>query len=233
MIFMKARAVLFDLGGTLIESAELFETFHRILTLKGIKKPIRQVEKAMKEAELEIKGELGEDVPKDIDYYTRWNLNILHRLKVYDDDCELAEEIDKHWFDYMEIKPHAGLHDTLRRLSASGLKLGIVTNGYESDLEKILPKLSMQNFFDVLVAADTIGKKKPDPAIFLYAVQKLEIKPSETVFVGDEYDIDYIGAKQAGLIPILFEEKRRGKRENPLGLNVGRSLTELLSKIEL
>lgn len=218
----------------MIDSAELFETFHRILLLKGIKRSSREVEKAMREAELKLKRNFGDDVPKDTDYYMRWNLNILHRLKVYDRDSELAEEIDKHWFDYMEIKPHAGLHEVLDRLSESGVKLGIITNGYESDLEKILPKLSLQNFFDILVAADTIGKKKPDPEIFLYAVRKLTVSPDETVFVGDEYEIDYVGAKTAGLIPILFEEKRRRKgKSSPQGVSVVRSLTELLSKIEL
>jgi putative hydrolase of the HAD superfamily len=229
---MKVKAVLFDLGGTLIESAEMFETFHRILSLKGIKRPVHKVEKAMRDAELELKKDFGEDVPKDTDYYERWNLNILHRLKVYDKDRELAEEIDKHWFDYMKIKPHACLHETLEKLSASGMKLGIITNGYESDLEKILPRLSLQDCFDILVAADTIGKKKPDPEIFLYAVQKLEVRPGETVFIGDEFEIDYIGARQAGLIPILFEEKRKGKRNIPLGVNAVHSLKGLLSKIE-
>jgi putative hydrolase of the HAD superfamily len=229
---MKIRAVLFDLGGTLIDSAELFETFHRILSLKGIKRSIGKVEKAMRDAEQELKQEFGEAVPKDTDYYVRWNLNILHRLNVYNRDNELAEEIDKHWFGYMEIKPHAGLHEVLGKLSASGVKLGIVTNGYESDLEKILPKLSLQVSFDVLVAADTIGKKKPDPEIFLYAVRMLGVKPNEVVFVGDEYEIDYIGAKEAGLIPILFQQK--GKRKSSLeGVKIVHSLTDLLLKIEM
>lgn len=231
---MRVKAVLFDLGGTLIDATELHETFHRILQLKGIKRSSHEVEKDMREAESELKKEFGDDVPKDTDYYVRWNLNVLHRLKVYDRDSELAEEIDKHWFDYMEIKPHAGLHNALNRLADSGVKLGIITNGYESDLDKILPKLDLENFFDILVAADTIGKKKPDPEIFLYALRKLKVPPSEAVFVGDEYEIDYVGANKAGLIPFLFEVKGRRKEKNiPQGINVVHSLPELLSRIDL
>jgi putative hydrolase of the HAD superfamily len=230
---MKVKAVLFDLGGTLIDSTELFETFHRILLLKGIKRSSHAVEKAMREAELQLKREYGGDVPKDTDYYAKWNLNVLHRLGVCDRDLELAEDIDKNWFDYMEIKPHEGLHDVLEKLSAHGIKLGIITNGYESDLDKILPKISLQGFFDILVAADTIGKRKPDVDIFLYAVRKLAVSPSETVFVGDEYEIDYLGAEKAGLIPILFEEKRRKKGISlPRKVNAISSLSELLSRIQ-
>jgi putative hydrolase of the HAD superfamily len=231
---MRVKAILFDLGGTLIDATELYETFHRILLLKGIKRSSREVEKAMREAESELKEEFGDDVPKDTNYYVRWNLNVLHRLRVHDRDSELAEEIDKHWFDYMEIKPHTGLHSVLNRLADSGVKLGIITNGYESDLDKILPKLALENFFDILVAADTIEKKKPDPEIFLYAIKKLNVSPSEAVFVGDEYKIDYVGAEKAGLIPFLFEAKGRRKEKNtPHGINVVHSLPELLSRIDL
>jgi putative hydrolase of the HAD superfamily len=231
---MRVKAVLFDLGGTLIDATELYETFHRILQLKGIKRSSHEVEKSMREAESELKKEYGDDVPKDTDYYVRWNLNVLHRLRVYDRDSELAEEIDKHWFDYMEIKPHTGLHNVLNRLADSGVKLGIITNGYESDLDKILPKLALRNSFDILVAADTIGKKKPDPEIFLYALRKLKVSPSEAIFVGDEYEIDYVGANKAGLVPFLFEAKGKRKEKTvPRGINVVHSLPELLSKIDL
>jgi putative hydrolase of the HAD superfamily len=231
---MRVKAVLFDLGGTLIDATELYETFHRILQLKGIKRSSHEVERSMREAESELKKECGDDVPKDTDYYVRWNLNVLHRLRVYDRDSELAEEIDKHWFDYMDIKPHTGLHNVLNRLADSGVKLGIITNGYESDLDKILPKLALRNSFDILVAADTIGKKKPDPEIFLYALKKLKVPPSEAIFVGDEYEIDYVGANKAGLIPFLFEAKGKRKEKTiPKGINVVHSLPELLSKIDL
>ncbi|WXG43820.1 MAG: HAD family hydrolase [Promethearchaeati archaeon SRVP18_Atabeyarchaeia-1] len=230
---MKAKAVLFDLGGTLIRSAELYDTFHRILKLKGIRRSRDDVKEAMLEAERELKKEYGSKVPGDAEYYVRWNLNILHRLRIYERDTELAEEIDKHWFDYMEIQPHAGMSEVLRALKKRGVKLGVVTNGYESDLEKILPKLDVGDAFDILVAADTVGKKKPDPGVFLYAIKRLKVNPGETVFVGDEYDNDYVGAEKAGMVPFLLEtKKRKMRRRGANRINVIHSLPELLSRIE-
>jgi putative hydrolase of the HAD superfamily len=231
---MRAKAVLFDLGGTMIDSAELYETFRRILKFNGITRSSQAVKKAMLKAEHEMKRYYGNDVPKDADYYVRWNLSILHILEIHEHDNELAEEIDKHWFDCMEIRPHAGLSDVLRMLKKSGAKLGIVTNGYQSDLEKILPKLQLGDIFDILVAADTIGKKKPNPDIFLYTVRKLKVSPSETVYVGDEYENDYLGAERAGLFPILLRAKgNRVEKNVPEGINVIHSLPELLSKIDI
>ena len=231
---MRVKAVLFDLGGTMIDSAELYETFRRILKLNGITRSSQAVKKAMLKAEHELKRDYGNEVPKDADYYIRWNLSILRILDVHERDKELAEQIDKHWFDYMEIRPHAGLSDILGTLKERGVKIGIVTNGYESDLEKILPKLRLGDVFDILVAADTIGKKKPNPDIFLYTIKRLNVKPNETVFVGDEYENDYLGAEKAGLFPILLQVKGRKMQRNlPAEINVIHSLPELLSKIEI
>jgi putative hydrolase of the HAD superfamily len=230
---MRAKAILFDLGGTLIDSEEFFDTFQRILKRKGIRRSKHDVEEAMLEAEQQLKNKYRDEVPKDSEYYVRWNLGILHRLDIHERDTELAEEIDKHWFDYMKIRPHEGLLEVLRTLKERGLKLGIVTNGYQSDLDKILPMLRLGNVFDILVAADTIGRKKPDPEIFLHAIMKLRVSASETVFVGDEYENDYLGAKKAGLIPFLLQAKRkRVKRDVPSAINVIHSLPELLSKID-
>ena len=228
---MEVRAVLFDLGGTLIVS-KFSETFRRILQLKGIKRPVRAVEKAMVEAELELKKQFGDDVPEDADYYTRWNLEILHRLNIFDRDSELAKHIDKYWFDYMEVQPLPGAIDVLKKLMDQGVKIGIVTNGYESDLEKIIPKLGVGNIFDVLVAADSLGRRKPDPEVFLHAVRRLDVSPGATVFVGDEYDTDYVGAEKAGLIPFLLQTKERITVKGlPASTNVIRSLSELLQKL--
>jgi putative hydrolase of the HAD superfamily len=229
---VKIKAVLFDLGGTLIDSAEFYDTFQRILKLKGIERSARDVKRAMLEAELELKKEIGGGVPKDTDYYTRWNLEILHRLGIRGRDLELAEDIDKHWFDYMEVRVQPGAYELVKSLTDRGIKLGIVTNGYESDLEKILPKLSMQRAFDVLVAADSLGKRKPDPEPFLHAVRKLGVTAAETVFVGDEYQVDYVGAMRAGLIPFLFDPKKR-RKSMLRKVQVIHSLPDLLSKINL
>lgn len=210
------------------------ETFRKILQLKRINRSLRAVEKAIVEAELELTKQLRDDVPKDIDYYTRWNLGILHHLNVYNGDSELAKNIDRNWFDYMEVQPLPGAIDVLQKLTNQGVKIGIVTNGYESDLEKIIPKLGVGDIFDVLVAADSLGRRKPDPEVFLHAIRELNVPPSATVFVGDEYYTDYVGAEKAGLIPFLLRTKERKKVKSlPAGTNVIRSLPDLLSKLVL
>jgi len=74
-----------------------------------------------------------------------------------------------------------------------------------------------------VVGADTLGKGKPDPAIFLHAVSLLSISPDQTLFIGNERIKDYEGAQQAGLYPLLLV--REG--DPPDDVNSIRSLWEL------
>lgn len=86
-----------------------------------------------------------------------------------------------------------------------GLKTGLVTNGLENDYREILRKTGLSSFFDVTVGIDTVGRMKPHKDIFLHAVDKLEVLPAETLFVGDRLEEDYKGSRKAGLRPLLID----------------------------
>jgi len=92
--------------------------------------------------------------------------------------------------------------------------MGVVTNGLRSDVDEILPKVGLQGFFDVVVVIDTLRKMKPDVEVFCYALEKLRVKSSEAVFVGDEIEADYEGAKKAGLTVYLIDRDDEVKDES-------------------
>ncbi len=86
-----------------------------------------------------------------------------------------------------------------------GLKIGLITNGLQSDVNEILPKVGLQSFFDIVVVIDTLRKMKPDVEVFHYALQKLKTVPSEAIFIGDEIEADYKGAQNSGLTAYLID----------------------------
>jgi len=201
------KAVLFDLGNTLVYTCPE-EAFQEILRAHGIHEPIDRVKQAM------IKGNQEFDIEKHIhlsahEFYTKWNLVELKHLGIIDPVKaeKLAEEIDSEWFEYAQFHPYPEVKPTLKRLKQMGLKLGIITGGCEEDVEKILPKVGLQDVFDVCVGVNTIGKRKPSPEIFQYALKKLRVTPEEAVFVGDDLKADYLGAEKAGLTPILIRRE--------------------------
>jgi len=201
------KAVLFDLGNTLVYSHPE-ETFQRILKEHGIVKPIDEVRQAMAEGNKEF------DIDKHTgltahEFYVQWNLVELKHLGIRGSRASrLAEEIETTWFQYGKFYLYRDVRKTMRKLKQMGFKLGIITGGYTEDIEQILPSVGMETFFDVCVGVNTTGKRKPHPKAFEHALRQLNIKPQEAVFVGDNFEADYLGAKNAGMIPVLI------KREN-------------------
>ena len=199
---MKIKAVLFDLGNTLIYQ-EPYEAFQRILKANGINKSLRAIREAFERGNREFEAERNM-VTSPRDFYARWNMMILKHLGITQSLDRLAAEIDRQWFDFSKSHLYPEVKKSLNKLRKMGLRLGLVTGGYELDLERILPEVGLQGFFDVQVGADTVGKRKPHPEAFAFALKQLGVEPKEAVFVGDIYEIDYLGAQNAGMAPVLI-----------------------------
>jgi len=73
-------------------------------------------------------------------------------------------------------------------LEESDLKLVIITDANKYHASARLSKVKLLEFFNLVVAADMTGTKKPDPAHFLFALQSLEIEPEESLVVGDSIE---------------------------------------------
>jgi putative hydrolase of the HAD superfamily len=65
--------------------------------------------------------------------------------------------------------------------------------------------LGLEGLVDQVVFCVEAGKRKPDPLIFEYALRKLGVSPSEAWFIGDDPVWDVLGAKNAGIQPVLFD----------------------------
>ncbi|NIO37639.1 HAD-IA family hydrolase [Candidatus Bathyarchaeota archaeon] len=208
----RVKAVLFDLGGTLVKTTEIPLVMERILKHRGINRSVREIIRARNEAE---KGLDFRDLATVLDeFWVQWNVRILNNLQVDTDTRKLAEYIATHWWDYSEVTLYPDAEKTLPLLKAKGLKIGVVTNGLQSDLKEILSKVGLQDFFDVVVVIDTLRKMKPDVEVFHYALQKLNTAPSEAVFIGDEIEADYKGAKKSGLTAYLIDRNGDVRNQN-------------------
>jgi len=59
--------------------------------------------------------------------------------------------------------------------------------------------LRLENFFDALVISSDYGFRKPDPRLFHVALAALDVSASEAAYIGNKYETDLVGAKEAGL----------------------------------
>jgi putative hydrolase of the HAD superfamily len=219
----QVKAVLFDLGGTLVHTTEIPKVYRRILEAHGIKRSLQDISHAHRETEEHL--DIRELTLLFEEYWIKWNLQILKRLGIKENMRVLAETISNQWWNYSGIELYPDVKETLQQLKRRSLKIGIVTNGLESDYRQILQKVGLLNSFDVIVGIDTIGKMKPHRDIFLHTLNRLEVSPSEALFVGDELERDYKGARKAGLRPLLID------RDNVISGRVERirSLKEIVN----
>lgn len=90
---------------------------------------------------------------------------------------------------------------------AAGLAVGALTNSSTEMTVGKFAALGVSDLFQVLVTRDTLGFGKPDPAVFEHACSLLGTAPAETIYVGDEYDVDVVGAAAAGLTPVWLRRR--------------------------
>jgi putative hydrolase of the HAD superfamily len=200
------KAVLFDLGGTLIRTAPVPTIFERILSNHGIK-----VKERVDEAFL---GEVADEMPNDhgLPYRKFWRIyngKILRKMGVSGNLDELADVISDEWWMNADLELYPDVEGILQEIRGRGLKLGLVTNGFRKDIEDIFQRVSLSNKFDVTVGVDDVGVGKPDRKIFLYALRKLSVNPEEALFVGDSVELDYRGAEECGLKPLLIDRANK------------------------
>jgi len=97
----------------------------------------------------------------------------------------------------LRFRPVEGAVETLRRLRAHGLALAVVAN-WDVGLHDHLAGLGISPLVDTVVTSAEAGAAKPDPAIFLLALERLAVDPARALHVGDE-PLDEEGARAAGM----------------------------------
>lgn len=145
------------------------------------------------------KGEIKKDVLRGL----RFKLTI-NEFGVYDD--ELAEQIGN---EYVRISPlivnlFPNAIEVLDYLYPK-YKLHIITNGFAEVQAVKLSESGMIKYFDKVITSEEAGVKKPDPQIFLHAFTESGAKPSESIMIGDDFEVDILGAMNVGAKQIFFD----------------------------
>ncbi|HEY9152570.1 MAG TPA: HAD-IA family hydrolase [Anaerolineales bacterium] len=95
-----------------------------------------------------------------------------------------------------------GIHRFMKEAMEAGLKIGVCTTSNEQAAKAITEKILKDVKFDLVLAGDVVGKKKPDPEIYNLALSKLGLKPEE-VFVVEDSKNGVTASKAAGMKTIV------------------------------
>jgi putative hydrolase of the HAD superfamily len=223
---MALKAVLFDLGLTLIRTASFPEIYRRILARFEVTASLEDIARAQEAAESEADTSTYDESRRK-EFWTNYNVSLLKKLGITENIVFLAGKIDELWWECSHVQVYSDVEPTLSGLKEKGYKIGLVSNGFKQDLDHILGELGLRRWFDAVVCIESCNCAKPAKRIFLYALDKLGAEPHEAVFVGDSVEQDYEGAFSVGIRPFLID--REGK--HPSHFNKIASLTELLNII--
>ncbi len=119
---------------------------------------------------------------------------------------EYASKASVHMGEF--YRPESIIPEDVRRalpqLKETGYILGVISNR-DKPFQDVLQDHGISEFFDFSLAAGEINIFKPEPGVFEHALQRMKISPQDTVYVGDNYYADVVGARRAGLQPILYD----------------------------
>lgn len=181
---MTIRSILFDLDGTLADSApDLCAAGNHLRALTGLPAlPFAALRGLCgKGARGLVWGALR--IPTDAQSFRPFQQEFLRWYA-------------EHMRDHLRLMP--GVAEMLDELEHRGIAWGIVTNKYESLARPTCEELGLKDDMRCLVGGDTVGKRKPAPEPLLHALQTAQFDPARTVYVGDDAR-DMAAARNAGL----------------------------------
>jgi phosphoglycolate phosphatase len=183
--FYPLRALIFDLDGTLVDSAEDLRAALNQL-LGGL--DLRPIEAN------EIKGMIGDGVLKLVE-----RALVAAHGDPQQKDALLPRFLEIYQANSANLtRRYPAVLETLDLLHSKGFRLAVVTNKPVLATNKILEALSLAEFFPVVVGGDSVQQRKPHPAPLLEAARRLGVEVSQSLMVGDNiHDVE--AAHAAGM----------------------------------
>jgi putative hydrolase of the HAD superfamily len=166
------------------------------------------------------------DITKDTLRGLRFKLT----LKDFGIDNErFGEEIGD---DYVRLSPlkvnlFPNAMEVLEYLS-SKYTMHIITNGFAEVQAIKLRESGMIKYFKEVITSEEAGVKKPHPGIFNYAFQKSGATPEESIMIGDDYEVDILGAKEMGMKQIFVDHTN-----SEMGVGSTYRITNLMEIMEI
>jgi HAD superfamily hydrolase (TIGR01509 family) len=195
-------AVLFDWGDTLMRWApepDLLEAGHAAGFAALGREPAAGITKRFRDVYIASFFEPG--VIEEVEYPAQVR-RLLGEFDIEVSDEELVRFLEAEHAAWQPARQLASTtHALLESLRGRGLKLGLVSNAFDPPdlLHRDLAQLGIAERVDAAVFSSEIGRRKPDPAIFRHALERLGVAAERTLFVGDTLATDVAGADALGM----------------------------------
>ncbi len=239
MSFNSPKAVFFDLDGTLRHSVpEGSDVFTDYVVTLGLQVDQDARLRAMRwehlywASSVDLRDDLLAHSGDTENFWIEYSRRRLVALGASPEkSVEFAPNVSKHIGEF--YRPESVIPEDVRRtlpqLKEAGYILGVISNR-DKPFQDLLQDHGIGEFFDFSLAAGEVNTFKPEPEVFEHALRRVNLSPRDAVYVGDNYYADVVGARRAGLEPILYDP--RGIFPDPDCITI-RSFDELSAAIKV
>jgi HAD superfamily hydrolase (TIGR01549 family) len=199
---MAFETIFFDVGGTLVFPNPQ-GTLGPLLS-RGVQPSVRQLNLAERAAKRVLDEFYSKPRPVNTDhnYWDAYYTHLLDEIGITDDALKLdlmaRARTSANWD---RLQPNTA--DILRKLSRS-YRLAVISNA-DGHIAQLLDRLGVADFFETITDSGQLGHEKPDPRIFAAAIASMGADPTQSLYIGDIYSVDYLGAQNSGMRALLLD----------------------------
>ena len=222
---MEIDTIFFDVGSTLV--------FAEPKLVRGplFERHLEPSEEQLCAAETEARRAIDKvlqkhSAPVDGTYWSAYYRKLLSEMGI--DDAGLAAALiarARESSNWCRLKP--GTPEVLEQFRKQ-YRLGVISNS-DGRVSNLLEKVGIRRFFDTVTDSGTVGVEKPDSRIFRAATESLNAVPEHSLYLGDIYSVDYVGATEAGMKAILMDSNAVYRRSNLPRVESLRELLDIMS----
>jgi putative hydrolase of the HAD superfamily len=210
----RIRAIVFDVGGTLVYPADpVGETYAKFAKTRGVKLPPEATTTAFREALKNLSPRAKGTIPNDGNDRAWWRQVVVKSMA----EKTFAEEAIFEAF-FEEVYLHFGRSDAwgvypevfevLEALRDHDVELVALSN-WDARLHSVLDGCGLGEYLNKRFISAELGWEKPDPAIYRHVAEILRLPPGSLLSVGDDPKNDVEGPKRAGWQAVQIERPKR------------------------
>ena len=197
------KAIIFDIGDTLLErypnQAQIYLDRLKVLDLDTNDITVEIISKALEKA---ANGQIAKEqngAPRmsDEDFSIMLDMAAINCVVSISDVSSYLQKLKAIPFPEQVLRVIPGAVETLDALKKRRFRLAVVSN-YDAGLPRFLEQIGLADFFETIVVSGVVGVEKPDIRIMQIALDRLSLRASECLYVGD-HPFDVLCAKKAGM----------------------------------
>lgn len=194
------KTIFFDVGNTLLFPNR--DVILAALAEQSAPPTLEQWRALERETKRGFDAVVKSDGTHDHSFWFSFYTSLLEQFESKDeallDALLLATRTSANW---CEIRP--GTREALERIGQR-YRTAVISNA-DGKIHQVLGRCGIHDCFESITDSGVVGYEKPHPAIFQAALDAMKASPEESLYVGDVYSVDYVGARGAGMHAMLFD----------------------------